>query len=615
MGGTVADSLLALGGLFVIWLFFEWQQRRRSPRGAGAARSPGDVPQPSTHGRADDVLLPYLVQAGFFFVVPLYLSVALGLSAIETGVKILPLSVTLLAAAIGIPRFLPQLSPRLVVRAGLLSLLAGTVDPARRARPGRGGGGRLRADAARRAGDRGARVAARRRDRLGRAGRGEARRSAVSSTTCTANLGASLGTALAGSLLIATLTSAFIANIQQNPAIPASAKEQAAIELAGGVPFVSDVDSEAALDEANIFAGDDRGRTRRVRRRRPRASGRRSRSFPFCPCSLCSWPRASRRDRWEPEPPKGRSSDVPLARVLGLADQDGGAARTSRDRSLIDQSLNARQGATTTNGDGFGVGWYDEGWDTASSTAAPTRPGTTAISASSPAGISLAALLRAHPRLDRVRRSRRRTTYPVRHGRWLWMHNGLDPRVPAGQSASSSSRSTTSLYPVDRGHDRLGGDVRSRAHVRAGRADPIGAVERMVGLVEETGRKHGVEHPIQMTVATSDGQKRVGFPVLERGALCGRSTSVRAMDSLKAVYPEIETLRRVVGRDERSRRLRAARRPPGCLERGAGSPTLGSSSRAPTSSSHPSAQRRPRNRCASRPGGRLDGSPRRTRRR
>jgi hypothetical protein len=66
------------------------------------------------------------------------------------------------------------------------------------------------------------------------------------------NLGASLGTALAGSLLIATLTSAFIANIQQNPAIPASVKEQAQVELAGGVPFVSDADLEAALEDADV---------------------------------------------------------------------------------------------------------------------------------------------------------------------------------------------------------------------------------------------------------------------------------------------------------------------------------------------------------------------------
>ena len=62
------------------------------------------------------------------------------------------------------------------------------------------------------------------------------------------NLGASLGTALAGSLLIATPTSAFLTNIQQSSAIPASAKSIAQVELAGGVPFVSDADRETALE-------------------------------------------------------------------------------------------------------------------------------------------------------------------------------------------------------------------------------------------------------------------------------------------------------------------------------------------------------------------------------
>jgi hypothetical protein len=65
------------------------------------------------------------------------------------------------------------------------------------------------------------------------------------------NLGASLGTALAGSVMIAAVTSAFIANIQQSPAIPASAKSEAQVELAGGVPFVSDADLEAALKKQN----------------------------------------------------------------------------------------------------------------------------------------------------------------------------------------------------------------------------------------------------------------------------------------------------------------------------------------------------------------------------
>ena len=66
------------------------------------------------------------------------------------------------------------------------------------------------------------------------------------------NLGASLGTALAGSILIATLTSAFLANIQQSSAIPDRVKSEAQVQLAGGVPFISDADLEAALDEAHV---------------------------------------------------------------------------------------------------------------------------------------------------------------------------------------------------------------------------------------------------------------------------------------------------------------------------------------------------------------------------
>jgi hypothetical protein len=66
------------------------------------------------------------------------------------------------------------------------------------------------------------------------------------------NLGASLGTALAGSLLIATLTTAFLTNIEQSSAMPSQVKSQAQVELVGGVPFISDADLEAALDEANV---------------------------------------------------------------------------------------------------------------------------------------------------------------------------------------------------------------------------------------------------------------------------------------------------------------------------------------------------------------------------
>jgi len=64
------------------------------------------------------------------------------------------------------------------------------------------------------------------------------------------NLGASLGTALAGSVLIAVLTSSLIAGIQENPQVPADVKSKASVELASGVPFVSDTALRQSMDDA-----------------------------------------------------------------------------------------------------------------------------------------------------------------------------------------------------------------------------------------------------------------------------------------------------------------------------------------------------------------------------
>ena len=66
------------------------------------------------------------------------------------------------------------------------------------------------------------------------------------------NLGASLGTALAGSFLIAILTSSFLTGIEGNPAVPNDVSAQASVELASGVPFVSDAQLTQALADAGV---------------------------------------------------------------------------------------------------------------------------------------------------------------------------------------------------------------------------------------------------------------------------------------------------------------------------------------------------------------------------
>jgi MFS family permease len=253
-GGPVWAGLspsiwLIIGGLIVVWGFFRWEDRREAHGQEPLVRRSMLQNKQLTAGLRL-FFFQYLVQAGFFFVIPLYLSIALGLSALATGARLLPLSITLLAAAIGIPKLWPNISPRLVVRCGLLALLAGTLVLL----------GLLDVDS-------GPEVVTVPLLLIG-LGVG-ALASQLGSVTVSAvpddqspevggvqntmtNLGASLGTALAGSIMIAFLTSSFITHIQQNPAIPDRAKSQASTKLASGVPFISDADLEKAMDDANV---------------------------------------------------------------------------------------------------------------------------------------------------------------------------------------------------------------------------------------------------------------------------------------------------------------------------------------------------------------------------
>jgi hypothetical protein len=66
------------------------------------------------------------------------------------------------------------------------------------------------------------------------------------------NLGASIGTALAGAVLIAALTSTFLTGIEQNPAVPDKLASDAQVQLASGIPFISDVDLQKALEDAGV---------------------------------------------------------------------------------------------------------------------------------------------------------------------------------------------------------------------------------------------------------------------------------------------------------------------------------------------------------------------------
>ena len=254
-----APELLSLSP--VIWLilvggcvltgFLGWE-RRRLGHGQGVLIDPAMLDNKLLRGGLVSFFFQYLLQAGLFFAVPLFLSVALGLSAIATGVQLLPLSITLLLAATGVPKLFPNASPRRVVRIGFLSLFASLVILIALLDLGAGpeittwpmllaglGVGAL-------ASQLGAiTVSAVPDEQSGEVG-------GLQNTVT--NLGASIGTALAGAVLISALTASFFTGIQGNPAIPEQVSSNAQVKLASGIPFISDQDLRTALQDAEVPA-------------------------------------------------------------------------------------------------------------------------------------------------------------------------------------------------------------------------------------------------------------------------------------------------------------------------------------------------------------------------
>jgi predicted glutamine amidotransferase len=208
-----------------------------------------------------------------------------------------------------------------------------------------------------------------------------------------------------------------------------------------------------------------------------------------------------------------------------------------RDRSLIDQSLHARQGATTTNGDGFGVGWY-EGGETPRVYRSTHPAWNDRNLRELAAGIS-SPLFFAHIRASTGTAIQETNTHPFRYGRWLWMHNGL---VRDFQLVKRRLQQAVD----DAFFDSIEGTTDSETMFYLALTfgledDPVAAVERTVGFIEETGRNQGIEDPVQMTVATTNGEKIWAFRYSSEHDSRSLYFSTR-MDALKALYPESEEL-------------------------------------------------------------------------
>jgi predicted glutamine amidotransferase len=211
------------------------------------------------------------------------------------------------------------------------------------------------------------------------------------------------------------------------------------------------------------------------------------------------------------------------------------------EHSLIDQSRHARMGVETTNGDGFGVGWYE------SETEDPAvfrsiEPAWNDRNVREVASHVRSPLFLAHIRASTGTAVQQTNCHPFRYGNWLWVHNGL-VRDFHLVKRDLSLAVDESLYPYIEGS--ADSEVLFYLALTFGlEDDPPKAVERMVGFVEEVGRRHGIEHPIQMTIGTSDGKGLWAFRYSsERDSrTLYYSTDVR---TVRELHPELEVLQLV----------------------------------------------------------------------
>ncbi|MFJ9005191.1 class II glutamine amidotransferase [Streptomyces canus] len=210
--------------------------------------------------------------------------------------------------------------------------------------------------------------------------------------------------------------------------------------------------------------------------------------------------------------------------------------------SLIDQSLHSKLGVETTNGDGFGVGWYSEEDIDTPALLKDIGPAWNNRNLREIADHVRSPLFFAHIRASTGTAVQQTNCHPFRHGRWMWMHNGaiadfhlmrrdlsllVDPGLFSDIEGTTDSEMMFYLA-ITFGLDE----------------DPPGAVARMVGVVERSGHDHGVEFPVQMTVAVADGERLWAFRYSSQGASRSLFYSTR-VDTLRELHPDLEFLREV----------------------------------------------------------------------
>jgi predicted glutamine amidotransferase len=208
---------------------------------------------------------------------------------------------------------------------------------------------------------------------------------------------------------------------------------------------------------------------------------------------------------------------------------------------LIDQSLHSRMGVETTNGDGFGLGWYGAGEGPGIYKSVQPAWGDANLR-------DLAAHIESHLFIAHVRATtgtaiQETNCHPFRHGRWLMVHNGvisgfhemrrelmleIAPELFANVEGSTDSEVLFHLaltYGLEK--------------------DPVAALERTIGLVEATAEKHGIHYPVQTSIGVTDGERlwALRYSTEGRSRSLFVSTDAQAVRELHPENPRLQRLR------------------------------------------------------------------------
>jgi glutamine amidotransferase len=213
--------------------------------------------------------------------------------------------------------------------------------------------------------------------------------------------------------------------------------------------------------------------------------------------------------------------------------------------SLIEQSRHAQLALETFNGDGFGVGWYT-GDKRDPGLYRSLMPAWSNRNLRDLAAHLISPLFLAHVRAATGTPVQETNCHPFRHENWLFQHNGSIARY-------LELRRELVLAVAPECFNTMQGTTDSEVMFSLAltfglQSDPLGALERMVGFVERTGHRHGIEHPIQMTVACTDGNRLYAVRYSSVGASRTLFSSVDA-HSLRALHPDNDRLQLLTGED------------------------------------------------------------------